>query len=163
MGVNLFVGIALSMLLLLIYCLICEIGHDWLENIIIVVAISTAIGGLICSFQCARMPYSSPELVATEHIVALSNDRDTQGKFYMRSGYIETVPYYYYMVSTGGGYAMNKVPAMYDTTTVYYTDGDFRVEWYKQEKRLLLDHDTITTYKIYIPNNSIDETFSISL
>lgn len=120
--------------------------------------------GVGLSFYSFCLPWEKPELKSVEHIVALSNDNDINGRFYLRGGHIEEKPYYYYMVKLNdGGYVMNKVPAMHDTTTIYYTEDNFKVEWYEQKQGFGLDRQSRTLWKIYIPAGSIQEDFSISL
>ena len=84
------------------------------------------------------------------------------GKFYLRHGHIEENLYYQYMVKLNkSGFIANKVKA--DNAMLYYSDDNFRVEWYAKERHWLWFQQKETYNKIYIPEGSISEEYSIDL
>lgn len=111
--------------------------------------------------QLDKQPWNH-ETYATEHIVALQDNNQMNGRFYSRRGYIGEHLYYQYMVDIGnGGYKANKVKA--DTTTLYYDDYNCRVEWCKKERHWLYFSETEKYNKIYVPEGSITDDYMIDL
>ena len=111
--------------------------------------------------QLDKQPWNH-ETYATEHIVALQDNNQMNGRFYSRRGYIGENLYYQYMVDIGnGGYKANKVKA--DTTTLYYDDYNCRVEWCKKERHWLYFSETEKYNKIYVPEGSITDDYMIDL
>lgn len=99
---------------------------------------------------------------ATEKIIALNDNNLTQGRFYLRRGYIVEGLYYQYIVDLGdGGMINNKVPAQ--TATIYYDNDNPKVEWYHREKHWLWFKYNSVCHKIYIPTGSINEEFNVDL
>ena len=69
----------------------------------------------------------------TVRIVALNDNNMTNGRFYVRRGYISEDLYYQYMKKEGLGFKAGKVKA--DKTTLYYADDEnYRVECYEKTK-----------------------------
>lgn len=111
--------------------------------------------------QVDKQPWNH-ETYATEHIIALQDNNQMNGRFYSRRGYIGEHLYYQYMVDIGnGGYKANKVKA--DTTTLYYDDNNCRVEWCKKERHWLYFSETEKYQKIYVPEGSITDDYVIDL
>lgn len=107
-------------------------------------------------WNVAKTPY------ATENIIALNDNNLTQGRFYLRRGYLEESLYYQYIVDLGdGGMINNKVAAQ--TATIYYENDDPKVEWYHREKHWLWFKYKSVCHKIYIPIGSINEEFNVDL
>lgn len=102
------------------------------------------------------MPY------ATEKIVSLNDNNLTNGKFYLRSGYIEEDLYYQYIVQlNNGGFKANKVKSA--NATLFYDTDNYRVEWYTKTRSWLYFEDEVTYVEIYIPEESITTDYSIDL
>lgn len=86
----------------------------------------------------------------------------TSGTFYLRRGNINEDLYYQYMVKlSSGGFVANKVKA--SNTTLYYDTDNYRVEWYTRSKKWLYFEIEETANKIYIPEGSITDQYSIDL
>lgn len=98
-----------------------------------------------------------------ERIAALNDGNLMHGRIYARRGYIGEDLYYQYMVKlSDGGYKANKVSA--NRATVYYADDEnYRVEWYTKRKEYWYLSEVVTYWKIYIPEGSIAEDFSVDL
>lgn len=100
-------------------------------------------------------PYS------TQYIVALKDNNMMQGKYYLQRGYIGEDLYYQYLMKWNDGYKANKIKA--SNAVIYESNSNYRVEWYKGERRWLCFSDTTKMQKIYIPEGSIEETFIVDL
>lgn len=113
--------------------------------------------------KCYKSDWNvSDKPYAVEKIISLNDNNMTNGRFYMRRGYIESNLYYQYIVDLGnGGYKANKVRS--DNATLYFTDDDYRVEWYTKTKKWLYFERGETIHKIYIPEGSITDEYSVDL
>ena len=104
----------------------------------------------------SETPYS------VEKIMSLNDNNLTNGRFYMRRGYIEENLYYQYMVElNNGGFVVNKVNSA--NATLFYAEDNYRVEWYTKTKSWLYWEIEKTYNKIYIPEGSITDDYSIDL
>lgn len=98
----------------------------------------------------------------TNKIISLNDGKQTNGRFYLRHGYIEENMYYQYMMQkSDGGYSYGKVRE--DVATIYVTDNNFRVEWYTKERNWLWFEEEKTFCKIYVPEGCIKEEYNIDL
>lgn len=118
---------------------------------------------IVGTCKCDKSPWVvADEPYSVESIVSLGDNNMTNGRYYMRRGYIESDLYYQYMVDIGGGgFKANKVRS--NNATLYYTDGDCRVEWYTRTKKWLYFTDEDVIQKIYIPEGSITDEYSVDL
>lgn len=117
---------------------------------------------IVGTCKCDKSPwFVADEPYAVESIVSLGDNNMTNGRIYMRRGYIESDLYYQYMVDIGDGFKANKVRS--DNATLYYTDGDCRVEWYTRTKKWLYFTKEETIHKFYIPEGSITDDYSVDL
>lgn len=99
-------------------------------------------------------------------IIALKDNQNIEGHFYLAGGYVNEELYYYYATETEFGYKTEKVKA--DNAYIKYTDeqphieryeGDFADAWrYLWGVPMCLDR-----YIIYCPEGTVDETFLIDL
>jgi hypothetical protein len=104
----------------------------------------------------SETPYS------VEKIISLNDNNLTNGRFYMRRGYIEDNLYYQYMVQLdNGGFVANKVNSA--NVTLFYTEDNYRVEWYTKTKSWLYWKEEEVYNKIYIPEGSITDEYSVDL
>lgn len=113
-------------------------------------------------YKCEKSTWNySDKPYSTEYIASLNDSNMVNGRFYLRRGYIEENLYYQYMVKLNGGFVANKVKS--NNVTLYYSDDNFRVEWYEKERHWLWFQQKETYNKIYIPNGSISEEYSVDL
>lgn len=113
-------------------------------------------------YKCEKSTWNYPDKpYSTEHIASLNDSNMVNGRFYLRRGYIEENLYYQYMVKLNGGFVANKVKS--NNATLYCSDDNFRVEWYEKERHWLWFQQKETYNKIYIPNGSISEEYSVDL
>lgn len=106
------------------------------------------------------------EQVEDTPIIALKDNQNTEGHFYLTGGYVNEGLYYYYAIETEFGYKTEKVKA--DNAYIKYTneqphieryEGDFADAW-----RYLWGFPVcIDRYIIYCPEGTVDETFLIDL
>ena len=113
-------------------------------------------------YKCEKSTWNYPDKpYSTEYIASLNDSNMVRGRFYLRRGYIEENLYYQYMVKLNGGFVTNKVKS--NNATLYYSNDNFRVEWYEKERHWLWFQRKETYNKIYIPDGSISEEYSIDL
>lgn len=113
-------------------------------------------------YKCEKSTLNYPDKpYSTEYIASLNDSNMVRGRFYLRRGYIEENLYYQYMVKLNGGFVANKVKS--NNATLYYSNDNFRVEWYEKERHWLWFQQKETYNKIYIPDGSISEEYSIDL
>lgn len=112
--------------------------------------------------KCEDAEWVYDEPYAVESIVALNDNNMTNGKIYLRRGYIEEDLYYQYIVKLrGGGFKANKVKS--SNTTLFYDTDNFRVEWYEKTRSWLYFKETQKYHEIYIPEGSLTSDFYIDL
>lgn len=117
---------------------------------------------IVGTYKCDKLPWIvADEPYAVESIVSLGDNNMANGRYYMRRGYIESDLYYQYMVDVGDGFKANKVRS--NNATLYYADGNYRVEWYTRTKKWLYFTQEGTIHKIYIPEGSITDEYSVDL
>ena len=128
-----------------------------------VICILSVIFNCVGTTKCENSKWIYSETpYATEKIVSLNDNNLTNGRFYMRRGYIEENLYYQYMVElNNGGFVANKVNSA--NATLFYAEDNYRVEWYTKTKSWLYWKIEETYNKIYIPNGSITDDYSIDL
>lgn len=97
-----------------------------------------------------------------ESIISINDNNMIRGRFYLRHGFVDENLYYQYIVQLNdGGFVANKVNS--NQATIYYDTNNYRVEWYiKRKKWMYFEMEKIYN-KIYIPEGSIIEEFSIDL
>ena len=99
---------------------------------------------------------------AVEKIVALNDNNLATGRFYIHRGYIDQGLWYQYIVKVNdGGFVANKVSSK--DTTLYYSDDDYRVEWYTRKRHWLWFNEKENYHKIFIPQGSITDDYSVDL
>ena len=120
--------------------------------------------GVIASYKLENQTWIiKKEPYKAQNIVALGDNNSLEGRFYARRGYIGENLYYQYMVEReNGGFVAGKVKA--NDAVLYYTDDDFRVEWYVLHKEWWIFGEERDGYaKIYIPEGSISSEFNVDL
>lgn len=131
-----------------------------MEEIIIIILLISFIICVMYSVICKAILNKIQWNTETEpFLVEYIRCLESNNRFYIRSRYVNGDLYYHYMVNNGG-YKTSSIEA--NTTTVYISDGDYRVEWYTEKKKWLFIEDWRTVYKIYIPSDSIEEYSGLS-
>ena len=166
MTVHLFV--AIGSFIIAIVCLLDSFITDSDKELMVAVVamIVTIVLTIFYAVGCNKMSEQSwvypDEPYAVEKLVALNDNNMMNGRFYVRSGYIESDLWYQYIYeSQWGGYKTNKIKA--DSATIFYADDNYRVEWYERTRGWLYFTETDICHKIYIPEGSLTNTYSIDL
>lgn len=160
-------GMCIMLLISIVMCFGNIFINDDISTIItsitMILTVVLVIFFFIGECKCSKAEWQySDEPYSTQRIVSLNDNNLTQGRIYMRRGYIEDDLYYQYMMRvSGGGFKANKVKA--STATLYYSDGDYRVEWYKKTRNWLYFEEEGYYQKIYIPEGSITDEYSVDL
>lgn len=155
-----------------IVCICCDTWNDWVEKIllsIMTVVISTVITFIVLLVSsaiascCAEIDYN---MVSDTKIIALKDNQNASGSFYIMGGYVDEDLYYYYATETEFGYKTEKVKA--DNAYIKYTDGETHIEKYAGE--FANDASNLwgfpmcdDRYIIYCPDGTVTNEFSIDL
>lgn len=171
------VFIIIAVLIIIGSFFICK--HIWgsfeiWENTLILSFISIVVFAclyIVIGCWCTPTSECVPVESWSQKIVSVSLDNDIEGDFCIGTGYIKDTLYYYYAyVTSDGGYKIDKVPV--NSTTVYYVEDDFKVVIYDYEYP---DNKTTRywgcagdkidrhSYKMYVPEGTIVEEYSIQL
>ena len=139
----------------------------------IIVLIATILGilglGVYCGFPEVALEtaeWSEPYNYITHQIVNFSDNNEINGyirgnRYYVR-GYIgEETIYHYYYQQYDSGFKLQK--ASEKNTTIYFTDGEPRAEWYSQTRTFWWKSETKYFCKIYIPEGSMMTEFKIDM
>ena len=136
--------------------------HITIFSISLIAFLLSSIMFFVGNYKLSKQKWNYSDPYSTEYIVALNDSNLINGNAYMRRGYIEEKLYYQYMVKrTDGGFVANKVNA--DHTTLYYSIDNYRVEWLKKERHWLWFEEEEDYNKIYIPEGSITDEYSVDL
>ena len=99
-------------------------------------------------------------------IIALKDNQNVNGSFYIMGGYVDEDLYYYYATETEFGYNTEKIRA--DCAYIKYTDGEAHIERYDAE--FINDYWNFfatpiydNRYIIYCPEGTITNEFNVDL
>jgi hypothetical protein len=164
--------IGLVVFLVVTIKILCDSWYDWQEKLLyplaalILSSMMTFLVLLIASgivSDCAEIDY---DMVSDTKIVALKDNQNVSGNFYIMGGYVDEDLYYYYATETQFGYKTEKVKA--DNTYIKYTDGETHIE--KYEPKFVNDYVylfglpmNLSRYIVYCPENTIANDFRIDL
>lgn len=128
-----------------------------------VLAILLLIFYMVGSVKCSKAGWVySDNPYSVETIVGLNDNNLINGRFYMRRGYIKETLYYQYMVRlSNGGFVANRIDSA--SATIFYDTSNYRVEWYKKTRGWLYFKEEAIYHKVYIPEGSITDDYSIDL
>lgn len=124
-------------------------------------------GGILYQFKGNTEEYHT-----SWNITAMQDNFNTHGRFYIRSGYIETDLYYYYFYPTKNGLKSSYIPA--NKTYLNYTTDEPHIErytrrWNKSWIKWFTHFDAqnyVTNdvyYKAYVPEGSVEQSFNMDL
>lgn len=121
------------------------------------------LGASVITSCCAEIEYS---MVSDVKIIALKDNQDISGSFYIMGGYIDEDLYYYYATETKFGYKTEKIKA--DNVYIKYTDGETHIEKYQGE--FVNDGAYFwgactcdDRYIIYCPEGTVTNDFNVDL
>lgn len=118
----------------------------------------------VISSSYAEIEYN---IASDTKIVALKDNQNANGSFYIGSGYVDEDLYYYYAIETEFGYKTEKIRA--DNAYIKYTDGDAHIE--KHEGTFANESLNLWVgvcicndrYIIYCPEGTITNEFDVDL
>ncbi len=164
--------IGLVVFLVVTIKILCDSWYDWVDKLfysivtLILSGMFTFLVLLIASgvvSGCVEVDY---DMVSDTKIVALKDNQNVSGNFYIMGGYVNEDLYYYYATETQFGYKTEKVKA--DNTYIKYTDGETHIE--KYEPKFVNDYVylfglpmNLSRYIVYCPENTIANDFRIDL
>lgn len=152
-------------------------GHPVAENIwstcltiYIALALIVCVGGGIYrgvpEMALETATWDQPVNYVTHTIINLADNNSVEGtirgsRHYVR-GYIgESTTYHYYYKQSDGGMKLQKVSDK--NATIYFTEDEPRVEWYRQTRTFWWNSETRYFCKIYIPEGSMTTEINIDM
>ena len=162
----------------LIICVAIIVGvvkdwtNSWLEKILysilsIVATVVVLIFVLLLpSLIVSEFSEVNYKMISDEKIIALKDNQNTNGSFYIIGGYVDEDLYYYYATETEFGYGMEKVKA--SDSYIKYTDGETHIERYvgdfKNKKSYIWGFPMYNDrYIIYCPEGTVTNEFNVDL
>lgn len=150
-----------------------ELGKNvWnvLFTIVLIIIIIAVLGcGIYRGFPEVALeetPWEAPVNYTTHTIINLADNNSVEGtirgsRHYVR-GYIgESTTYHYYYQLSDGGMKLQKVSDK--NATIYFTEDEPRVEWYRQTRTFWWKSETRYFCKIYIPEGSMTTEINIDM
>ena len=140
---------------------ILDIGIAFLVSLLLSV-ILLLIGSLVTDC-CAKIDYN---IESDTKIIALKDNQNTNGNFYIMGGYVDETLYYYYAIETELGYKTEKISS--ENAYIKYTDGATHIEKHKgkfvNEWVYLFGFPLCDDrYIIYCPEGTVTNEFSVDL
>lgn len=163
-----------------IIAMVIAIIYGWIENFgidlgdcflwsLVILVLGSCITLLV--FTMSSGIVSSEEAIEFKQvedtpIIALKDNQNTEGHFYLTGGYVNENLYYYYAIETEFGYKTEKIKA--DNAYIKYTNEQPHIERYEggfaDDWRYLFGFPVcVDRYIIYCPEGTVDETFLIDL
>lgn len=123
---------------------------------------------LIIAMICGAMLHTQVETVknvsASQEIVALKDNNNVSGGFYLGTGCARETSYYYYMVKGDNGLDMKKIKT--DECSLQF-DENPRIETityqFKNPKYNWIGMNNFTEHIIYCPEGTVDYSFQVDL
>lgn len=153
-------------------------SSDILKIIIAILSIASIITFFIIASKSVSYTGNikmSEKIESTQKIVNLKDNRDAKGHFFIGIGYVGTETYYYYYYQTkSGSFKADKIRT--DKCEVFYTkdtphidtiiqipDEEQTKNWLTLSWLLSLQTSSNERYKIYVPEGTITDDFSIDM
>lgn len=145
--------------------------YGWGERIgasFLTLTISLLISSMVCLCAsgimscCVEIEYN---VVSDTKIIALKDNQNISGNFYILGGYVDEDLYYYYATETEFGYKTEKIKA--DNAYIKYTDGETHIERYMGDfaNRTYFWGFPVCNdrYIIYCPEGTVTNEFNVDL
>ena len=166
----LIMGAIVCVVIIVLIC--CNSWNDWGEKIllsILTVVVSLFMTLLVYALSsgivscCSEINYN---MVSDTKIIALKDNQNIDGKFYVMGGYVSEDLYYYYATETKLGYKIEKIKA--NNSYIKYTDEETHIVRYKGEfandSAYLWGYPLCNDiYIIYCPYGTVANEFSVDL
>ena len=145
-----------------------SLGEKLLDSLFILLA-SFLTSLIVCiaasgiTTACAEVDY---KVISDTKIVALKDNQNVSGSFYIMGGYVDEDLYYYYAKETEFGYKTEKIKA--SDAYIKYTDDEAHIETHQGEftsgvAYLFGFPMNESRYVIYCPEGTITNEFSVDL
>ena len=143
---------------------------DVLFTIVLIIVIITVLGcGIYRGFPevgIEEASWSTPVNYTTHTIINLADNNSIEGtvrgsRYYVRGYISESTTYHYYYQLSDGGMKLQKVSDK--NATIYFTEDEPRVEWYRQTRTFWWKSETRYFCKIYIPEGSMTTEINIDM
>lgn len=158
----------------MIFMLVMLLEEDLRHSVVywVVLIVVCFMFGWCVNYMCS-LNYTKKWAVAWEtNIVALKDNQNIDGKFhgnvFVSSGYVDQKLYYYCMEKTADGNHSFKITS--DNTFIKEDNNErprvvYMQEVYADEKTrgVVIDSEAKEKYIIYVPEKSVDKTFSIDM
>ena len=155
-----------------IVCIWCDEWNDLGEKI------GYSIGALFMSFVLSTLVLLLASVIIScnteieynkasdTKIVALKDNQNVNGSFYIMGGYVDKDLYYYYATETELGYKTEKISA--ENAYIKYTDGETHIERYSgkfanESTNLWAFPMCKDRYIIYCPEGTVTNEFNVDL
>ena len=158
--------IGIAIIFVSILFVVCGINQKDIDDFLtglkmLVIGLAFLISPIVVFYKIENSPLIWTK-TANEKLISLNDNNMTNGRFYVRRGYINEDLWYQYMVDVGGGgYVANKVPS--NGTTVYFDNENPRCEWYKVSQEWWIFKQWGTRWKLYVPEGTIGTNYTIDL
>jgi hypothetical protein len=150
----------------------CDSWNDWCDKLFglvitsllsMCISLIVLLGASAITSCFAEIDY---DLVSDTKIIALKDNQNVNGSFYITSGYVNEDLYYYYATETEFGYKTEKIKT--DNAYIKYTDGEAHIEKYNGE---FANNSAYlwgipmcdSRYIIYCPDGTVTNEFNIDL
>lgn len=134
--------------------------------ILLVMAIASSLVWFTASVVISSCTEPNYSVIEDTKIVALKDNQNIHGNFYIMGGYVNEDLYYYYATETEFGYKTEKISS--DNAYIKYTDGEPHIEKYTAE--FSKDSANIwgvplysDRYVIYCPEGTVTNEFKVDL
>ena len=152
--------------------LCCDEWYDLGEKFVgiflafIITALSSLGVLIITSAIVSSVAEVEYNIFSDTKIVALKDNQNVNGSFYIMGGYVNEDLYYYYATETEFGYKTEKIKA--DNAYIKYTDSETHIEKYKPEFTksyvyLFAFPMNLSRYIIYCPDGTVTNEFRVDL
>lgn len=150
----------------------CDEYFDWSDKLgtSFLIMLASILGIVLVTLSASLITTSCVDadynMVSDTQIVALKDNQNTNGNFYIMGGYVNEDLYYYYATETEFGYKTEKIKANH--AYVKYTDGETHIEEYKGDFKndiaYLFGYPVYDRrYIIYCPDDTVTNEFKIDL
>ena len=164
------IGLIIAVIIIVGVC--CDEWNDFGDKIaysVIILLTSFIISLLVWLFASIVISCSAEieyGMVSDTKIIALKDNQNISGSFYVMGGYVDEDLYYYYATETEFGYKTEKIKA--DNAYIKYTDGETHIEKYEGEfanNNAYFFGGCICDdrYIIYCPEGTVTNEFNVDL
>lgn len=164
-------GFIIAVIVIICGCIFFEwdsIGEK-IANSVLTLITSFAISVLVAIFiNIIITPFSEIEysVISDTKIIALKDNQNISGSFYLLGGYADEDLYYYYAIETEFGYTTEKIKA--ENVYIKYTNDEPHIEEHQgsfanKKNNLWAFPLCSNKYIIYCPNGTVTHEFNIDL